>query len=576
MQRYKRMLFAFFLILWCLSATAKRTLKNEIHGLANPLLKNAIARFKVAQETHDENVTVEQIQQWYHQGPNEIKQSLQPYGYFNPQISSHLTQINSNNWIASYQVVPGPLTHVTKIDVVISGPGRNEKEFADFEKNMKIKVGDAFSSKKYNKAKTHLFDTANNLGYIKAQLILSKVKVNTDKHTAEIILFFDTGIRYYYGKIAFNKNPFADKFLQRFISIKPGQPYNTDQILHLQQDLNNSDYFQQVNIHALHKKIVDQQIPIHIDVTPYNAKQYLTGLGYGTDTGVRGTLGFNFRRVTNTGQQFRTYLQASRIQTTLEAKYLIPGYNPITDQFVIGAGIRDMYPPRSTSHTEQVNLSYITNHKVWQSTYGLVYQRDKFSILGAPTQKTTTVYPTVTLLRISTNDPIRTYRGYRVNLNVRGSTQLFGSDLNFVQSQINSKLIYSFTNYNRIVLRGDLGYTIVNRKSELAPSFLFYAGGAASVRGYDYQSLGPGRLMLVGSAELQQRIYDNIYLGVFYDTGNASNNFDLIRVNHLPKSAGAGIIWMTPIGPIEVSVAKPIKDPLNRKFKIQFSMGPDL
>ncbi len=53
-------------------------------------------------------------------------------------------------------------------------------------------------------------------------------------------------------------------------------------------------------------------------------------------------------------------------------------------------------------------------------------------------------------------------------------------------------MIKSLSEFNRLVIRGDVGYTLINDKSALAPSFQFYAGGAASVRGYDFQSLGPG------------------------------------------------------------------------------------
>ncbi len=73
------------------------------------------------------------------------------------------------------------------------------------------------------------------------------------------------------------------------------------------------------------------------------------------------------------------------------------------------------------------------------NTYGLTYQLDQFSIFGAPKQHTRTLYPTLTWLRLNTDDPIRTVNGNRININLRGSTHSLASDIDFAQTQVNLK-----------------------------------------------------------------------------------------------------------------------------------------
>jgi translocation and assembly module TamA len=94
------------------------------------------------------------------------------------------------------------------------------------------------------------------------------------------------------------------------------------------------------------------------------------------------------------------------------------------------------------------------------------------------------------------------------------------------------------------------------------------------VRGYGYQTLGPGTKLAVASAELQQAVYEDWYVGVFFDAGNAADSFD--HYSDIKKSTGAGLIYMSPVGPIELSIARAIADPSNKPLHFQLSMGPDL
>lgn len=103
----------------------------------------------------------------------------------------------------------------------------------------------------------------------------------------------------------------------------------------------------------------------------------------------------------------------------------------------------------------------------------------------------------------------------------------------------------------------------------------FFAGSAQTLRGYDYQELGPGRYLAIGGIELQRRLHGNFYGAAFYNAGNAVENFPI----NLQQAAGLGLLYRSPIGPIEVTVAHPFDTPYQYDkggFKIQFSMGPDL
>jgi translocation and assembly module TamA len=117
-----------------------------------------------------------------------------------------------------------------------------------------------------------------------------------------------------------------------------------------------------------------------------------------------------------------------------------------------------------------------------------------------------------------------------------------------------------------LAMRGAFGSLLNATAATVPPSSRFYAGGGGSVRGYDYQSIGPrdangkpsgGASLLEGSIELRQRFGSSYGAVAFVDAGavgtNAGAPTDEVRVG-----AGVGARYYTPIGPIRADVAIPL------------------
>jgi len=116
----------------------------------------------------------------------------------------------------------------------------------------------------------------------------------------------------------------------------------------------------------------------------------------------------------------------------------------------------------------------------------------------------------------------------------------------------------------------------------------YRAGGVRTVRGYDYNSLGPkdsrnesfgGNFQLITNTEILFQIdafggADTFRLGVYFDMGNVfpePNDFD---VDELRASIGISAKWFTAVGPIELSYADPINYQNGDELKhFQFSLG---
>src|SRR5690606_32233549 len=134
--------------------------------------------------------------------------------------------------------------------------------------------------------------------------------------------------------------------------------------------------------------------------------------------------------------------------------------------------------------------------------------------------------------------------------------------------------------FGRFISRVEVGATSVDDFSLLPASLRFFAGGDVSVRGFDYNTLGPtddegnvigGRHLLAGSIEYEQRIPGNWSAAVFYDAGNALNAFG----DDLRAGAGVGLRWRSPIGQIRLDAARPVDGP-DGALRIHLYVGPDL
>ena len=140
-----------------------------------------------------------------------------------------------------------------------------------------------------------------------------------------------------------------------------------------------------------------------------------------------------------------------------------------------------------------------------------------------------------------------------------------------------------------LALKGevDYGHGIGDRAYPIFKNF--YGGGIGSVRGYLSSSLGAvdpttydalgGASRLIGNAELQMPFPGSgqdrslRWFG-FLDGGQVYQEGEKMRISELRYSTGLGISWISPVGPLKLSYAKPLNAKQgDRLERFQFQMG---
>jgi translocation and assembly module TamA len=179
--------------------------------------------------------------------------------------------------------------------------------------------------------------------------------------------------------------------------------------------------------------------------------------------------------------------------------------------------------------------------------------------------------------------------GLRVSMSVTPTESLGNGHASFViiQGQVSTYFDlkqFGWTAPGRsvIAVRGLAGLAEGASVLSLPPDQRFYAGGSATVRGFQYQSVGPqfpdgnpigGTAIDAGSIEFRERFGENFGAAMFVDAGEVTATTRPLQ-GTLSVGYGAGLRYYTPIGPIRLDVALPSTRPANGSaFEIYVGLG---
>jgi len=584
-----------FLLGICQSLYASQNrVQIQIEGVKGELLDNVLAYLSIEQQKNHPRLSASRIKRLHKQAPEEIKKALEPFGYYRADITTaELIPPSSDKddeavWQAKYVIKLEDPLKITK--VLIGGSAKDEKVFQKQFDDFPLKVGDTLNQPHYEKAKRVLHNLAEEYGYFDAKFTKHEIRIDEQAYAAEILLDFESKRRYIFGPVIFNQEQFSfnESLLQRFLTFKSGDYYTFSKILNFKNALSNSDYFEKVDVDIAHSSPTgDLHLPVNVTLNPRKQDKYAAGIGYGTDTGPRGSLEWKRRYINRYGHQFSAKAELSQIRRSMTARYFIPmGLRP--DSFLtITAGYKDEKTDTSESEVFLVGISKHHTRTLFNKrlseVIGIEYRDEKYAI-GSDTGHARLLMPNINWSYVDADNRIYTLNGYKIQLDVRGALDDVGSNTSFLQTRLNTIFIHQLLKDGRIIARGDVGYSAISLLSgdfhDLPPSIRFFSGGDRSVRGYDYQTLGPknlegqvigGKNLLVGSLEYDHKILEKWSLAIFYDVGNAFNDFS----EPLKQGAGVGVRWHSLVGLIRVDVATALSEE-GTPLRLHITIGPDL
>jgi translocation and assembly module TamA len=461
-------------------------------------------------------------------------------------------------------------------------------------KALGLRSGDPAVAGEVLDARTRMIQALQEDGYALAKIDAPVALADDQAHVLNLTFKVDAGPQVDIGTISFKGlKDTNESFARHAANLKPGERYRPSRIEDARRALMAQGVFSGVSVRAADHLDADGRIPLTFDVQERKLHAVSLAANYSTDLGISLSATWSHRNLFGNAEQLNLTASGSGLGNStagigynLAAQFLKPMVwdDNQTLEFD-AAGIKqnlDAY-----DQTAQTLAAFLKRRfsALWTARVGLSAMHDEvtqegvftiYELLAAPL----TVSYDATGLGDTLNDPVK---GVRASLVVTPTKAFGGSKLTFVVMQASSSAYFDLGAPGRSVLalRGLAASIIGGSNLDVPPDQRLYAGGSATVRGYDYQSIGPrfadgkpvgAKSVDAATVEFRQRIGEDWGAAAFVDAGQASDGAPFtgaVRVG-----GGIGARYYTPIGAVRADVAVPLtRGPGDAAFEIYIGLG---
>jgi outer membrane protein insertion porin family len=476
---------------------------------------------------------------------------------------------------------------------------------SDLRQLIKIAPGEVFSRERLTESVKLITDRLGDDGYAFANVNASP-QLDKEKRQVAFTFFIDPGRRVYVRRINITgNNRTRDEVIRREMRQFEGGWYSTTKINRSKTRVDRLNYFNAVSIETPAVPGATDQIDVNVEVKEKPTGAVMFGAGYSNMEGlilsgsiaqdnIFGTGKF-VNLIVNTGSVNKTYSLSytdpyftrdgitagfDLYKRTLNTATLVAVNNFNTD--TTGAGLRFGIPINERdSIMTGLGIENVIIHLGANSPQRNIDFVEKFG------KSTINIPMTVNWRRDGRDSAIWTTSG--TTQRVAAEVGLPGGDLTYYKLSYDLRWYFPLTDIFTLMLNGELGYGGGYNGKELPFFKNYFAGGNTSVRGYNISSLGPrdannrtlgGNKRAVGSIEVLfpmpgMKNDRSVRPSIFLDAGSVWGPGGVIpQQEGLRYSAGVAVMWVSPMGPLKISIAQPLNNhPGDNLQRFQFQFG---
>jgi len=556
---------------WIGPGEAADRIRIEIDGVERHIADNVRSYLALGRYLQRDDLTDPQVRRLADRAVDEATDALRPFGYYEPVVKSRTTR-DDENWIVRLAITPGEPVRLTEVDVRVTGSGADDTTLRSVIHNTSVKPGVRLEHSAYERLKTELLRGALERGYLDAKFTRRELIVDPKTRTAAAHVELDTGERYYFGAVQIEQDAISDRLLAGYVRFAEGQPYSPERVRSTQFALEDSNYYSTVSVVPGDPDPATMTVPVTIHGERIKRDRYSVSAGYGTDTDIRGKFTWENRLVNDRGHRWQIELTASSVLTEAIARYVIPIGDPSLEKLEFSTGYID--EEIGDLGSERIELIGGVTEAMgrWQRVLFLKINEERSTFPDGTATTQLLLIPGASYASLPPNFLTGWVRDAAYYFELSGSPQTLGSDASYLRFIARAEKVWSITGPWHLRLRGEIGSSWVNDFSALPASQRFFAGGDRSVRGFALNELSPpgppdadgnptegvgGENKLIGSIEIERDLPRDFRLALFYDTGNAFNDWQ----DPLEYSVGVGVRWKLPMLMIGIDVAQALSEP---------------
>jgi outer membrane protein insertion porin family len=475
---------------------------------------------------------------------------------------------------------------------------------AQIQQSVTLVPGQVFSQQKLEETRKKLGEQLGEQGYAFAKInpIPQVDKVNK---RVGINLNIALGKRTYVRRINIRGNHRTqDMVYRREMRQLESSWFSREKLERSRTRLQRLPYVESAQINVEPVAGTNDQVDLNVIIAERSSNQFRAGAGYSQSQGLLLNLGVKQENFMGTGKQLEVDFDNSKVNKDYQISYT----NPYYTQNGVSRGFSVYY---SDYDAEAADISeYATNRLGASVNFGIPLSENNAVNVSAGFEQREIVLGDDPADHIQAFVDTNGYEFNQIPLKVsfvhdtrdrvifpssgqrhRVSLQatLPGSDLEYQKLSYDGAFYKAINDDITFALKGRVATGTGRGDLDGLPFFeKFNAGGIHTVRGYESNSLGPldsngdamgGDLLVTASAEVLFPVpfasdMKNLRLSAFVDAGNVFEDMDAFDADEIRYSAGVGAVWLSPLGPLELSYAKPLnsKDG-DQEEVVQFSIG---
>ena len=377
-----------------------------------------------------------------------------------------------------------------------------------------------------------------------------------------------------------------ENYLLKLLTIKEGQCFKNSLLYKAITDLRSSNLLNKINVILPEKPNADGSVPIKYIVTEKPPHTIKMGASYSTDLGIGITTGWENRNVFRNGEKVSTNLSWSNAKKQLDATFEKPFFLRDDQKLEISSVIKqedtDAYYSKGASLSGTIERKYSNK---WVRGIGAKYSFEKTKDQDSNDKAMLLSIP-IFASQDKRNNILDPQNGWTIHLKTSPAFDTMDVNTSFIKNNVSGTYYKPILSSDKsiLALRATFG-TILGASSKTIPATeRFYGGGAGSIRGYTYQSVGPldnendpigGKSFLELSSELRFRIKDDYGLVPFLDCGNAFSSKAPNSKDKLLCGSGIGFRYYTLFGPLRIDLAIPLnkRKGIDSAYQLYFSIG---
>ena len=521
--------------------------------------------------------------------PARIQDKYYQKGYLDATVSNPYLNAYMDNYTAdlTYYVTEGEQYRVSSVD--IEAPEFLELDKEKILKGFRLESGDVMNSARLRQDMKKLDDMVADKGYAFVR-INPKTEKNVEDKTVSIVYEVVPDEKVYIRNVQISGNDrTVDRVVRRELYLTEGNLYSRTDLQDSKDALRRTSYFDEVEIEE--QRVGANQVDLLVKVKEASTGSISGGIGYGSSDGLLLNASVSDTNVFGSGM--KGVISVDRSDNELSGQIGLTNPRLFDSEYSLGGTLYANDYSWNNYDEKSYGLNVVVGRKLTRNlSASLGYIIEQSRISGLSDVLKTVGYKDGKSLK-SSLIPSITYNStddyYLPRTGIIASTSLefagVGGDEKFLKSRTNFNwyqgirewvdydLIFRFkSSFGKI---WDRGWVPINER--------LYLGGIRNLRGFESRTVSPkvkvssgswyetgGDTSFNSSAELSFPLIERVKMrGVlFVDYGvirgrianvTAPGIVDYVDGRISRYSAGAGIEWVTPMGPLRLIFAKPLK-----------------